>query len=230
MSWDYTVYVRHPRCTMRAIADVVERITGKPVPIDEFSGELDFETAIGPVEIDLHRFGASLSISSTTGADTALGGLVDDVAEALGPRVDDAEAAELIEAEEADGWAPPRERPKKPKAASKPGKPGKPRKPKGDVVVVVVGEGDAPLATVTTTTEVFYAQEVPGGMLAPSAKSPKVPDLLTDGGRYPLRGRALVCTIFEGTGDAREARLRRRYDLDGYGRLTSFDEERLDRG
>jgi len=222
MSWDYTVYVRHPRCTMRAIAEVVERITGKPVPLDEHSGELDFETAVGPVEITLHRFGASLSISSTTGADEALGDLVADIAEALGPTIDDAEAVELVEQEEADGWAPPRERPKKKKPAAK-----KPRKPKGDVEVVVVGEGDAPLASVTTTTAVFYAQQVAGGMLAPSAASPEVPELLTDGGRYPLRGRALVCTLFDGTGAARTPRLRVRYGLDGYGRLVSIDEEPL---
>lgn len=223
MSWDLTVYVRCERCTMRKIAEAVERVTGEKVPDNEFEeGELDFEAAIGPVDVTLHRFGASFSISSTTGADAALGELVDAIACALGEIVADAEAEALIEQEEADGWAPPRERRKAKKKRAK-----KPRKPDGDVEVVVVGDGDAPLASVTTSTSVFYAQQAAGGMLRSSAATPEVPDLLTDGGRYPLRGRALVCTVFQGAGAGREPKVRIRYDLDGYGRLTSIDEEPL---
>jgi hypothetical protein len=208
---------------MRKIAEVVERITGKKVPDHELEeGELDFEAAIGPVDVTLHRFGASFSMSSTSGADRALGDLVDDIAAALGAVVDDAEAAELIEQEEADGWAPPRERRKPKKKAAK-----KPRKPEGDVEIAVIGDAGAPLASATTSTSVFYAQQAAGGMLRPSAATPDVPELLTDGGRYPLRGRALVCTVFQGTGAGREPKVRIRYDLDGYGRLTSIDEEPL---
>lgn len=97
-------------------------------------------------------------------------------------------------------------------------------KPTGEVLIEVRDE-EKILASSTIPTSVFYEQQAPGGLLKSSAASADVPEILTDGGRFPLRGRTLVCTLFEGKGTGRVAKVRLRYELDGYGRLTSMDEE-----
>jgi hypothetical protein len=157
----------------------------------------------------MHRFGVEFSISSTEGATGELGDAVDELARRLGTILDETEAWALIEKEEADGWDPKPEKRAKLK--------------KGSVHVALLDANGATLAEATTTTALFFKQQLEGGELESDALSSKVPALLTDEGRLAFPGKRLVCTVLDGKTQVQVFT----YELDAYGRVTLVTPQRL---
>ena len=161
--------------------------------------------ASGVVRVSFHSFGVGFAISPG-GARETFGGLedlVNEIAAELGTVLGEEETADLLEREAEDAEH----------ARSV-------RNPLANMVTIAVlnAAGD-PLKEVRDTHENFAAQQVPGGMLRPTLVNERSSELLSDAGRYPLRGALLRCVLHDD--DANPYR-QYDYELDGYGRITSF--------
>lgn len=213
MSLDYVVYVKTRRRSMKSVRAVATQVLGQlpgaslAAPSDESEEDelhIVAPRASGVVSVTIHQFGVGLAISSTTGVRetfVALGDLVDDIAGALGTVLSEEDAANLLEKEE-EAYAVSR------------------RSPLANMVLLtLLGREGEVLAEERETHANFIAQHLPGGMLRPTLLHDRVSPLLSDAGRYPLRGALLRCVHHDE--DGRPFR-QSEFELDGYGRVTSF--------
>jgi hypothetical protein len=226
MPAERTVYVKTTKREPEEVAAAFEkcaramRTTSK---VDESSEDEELSLQIdglAVVEVTTHRFGLALVATFEPGVASAVAELLDDVGMTLGDVVAEEPALALVAQEERDGWTPKRAR--RPRSVVR-----KAAAVQGEVVAVVAAPDGSELARATLQSALFRRQILPGGMLAPSAVSDDIPSILTDAGRFPLRGARLVCTLFDGAEAKGRARVRTTYQLDGYGRISSFEEERL---
>jgi hypothetical protein len=226
MAAERTVYVKTTKREPEEVAAAFEkcaRAMGTKSKVDESSEEEELTVEVeglATVEITTHRFGVALVATHQAQVASAVAELLDDVGMSLGDVIMEEAALAFIAQEERDGWTPKRTR--KPRSVVR-----KAAAVKGEVVAVVAAPDGSELARATLQSSLFRRQILPGGMLAPSAVSEDIPSILTDAGRFPLRGARLVCTLFDGAEAKGKARVRTTYQLDGYGRISSFEEERL---
>ena len=225
MSRDHSVYVKTQQRTLKqvfAVAQECAREFGVTCEREEFIDEDENEEilvgSLGVLTVKLHRFGVKLSVPSGTGV-KRLVAFMEDVGAALGETLDADDVKALVAKEQADGWSPAKELPPPPVAAPVP-EVGK--RFAGTVTIELVGADGVRLVEATTTATMFQRQLLPGGMLKASPATPKMPELLTDQGRFPHRARQLLCTckLAQGGGKVRFC-----YQLDGYGRVISVEEE-----
>jgi hypothetical protein len=228
MSRDHSVYVKTQQRTLKqvfAVAQECARDFGVTCEREEFIDEDENEEilvgSLGVLTVKLHRFGVKLSVPSGTSV-KRLVAFMEDVGAALGETLDADDVKSLIAKEQADGWSPAKESQQAQQAKAPLPEVGK--RFAGTVTIELVDAAGVRLAEASTTATMFQRQLLPGGMLKASPATPKMPELLTDQGRFPHRARQLLCTckLAQGGGKVRFC-----YQLDGYGRVISVEEEAL---
>lgn len=211
VSHDYTVHVKTRRRSLKSVRaaaiSVLSKLPGASLaPAEEESQELHVTAprASGVVRVTLHGFGVGFVVLPAAGEGfNGLPDLVNEIAAELGTVLGEEATADLLEKEAEEAEA----------ARSV-------RNPLANMVTLSVLDAKGKLITqVRDTYENFSAQQVPGGMLQPALVNEKSSPLLSDAGRYPLRGALLRCVVHD---DAANPYRQYDFELDGYGRITSF--------